>query len=865
MATIQEDKVTPQWVDDLYQIEMTDPVTGGSDGVANRQAKQLGQRTQFLRKELGNLKDKKASISNIGLVQLSSDIDSSSEDYAATPKAVSQVYKKVEHVASEFKSYLITGGIAELRKTRSSEMRIVQLSAYEAEGHLGGGVFIADHNDHTSADNGGSIIVSDAGVRWKRADKAKIQDFGAKSNGVDDDLDAFKLAMASGLSVYVPPGEYKLSQNVFGNNLWTDGRVIFIGDYAANVFNIKGQAASRLREICANMAAGNAVKIACFGDSTTDGNSTAGWIQNPVDAAGNAVGIIDHAATSPNAWPTKLEPILRDMFKNNKIKVCNAGYSGRRVHDGWAYRNYDAAITRNPSYGHPDICFIGFGLNDIADGSFTVDKFCQHLELLIQKVMATGTVPVILSCDAHRRGGSNARNRVRSSRELDEGKRALCEKYDITYLAIDAAEKDFWAKNKDGHQWRNSQTDGLHYGNVGHAFKASWIASQLFKDVYVYTGTPMVMDSFDSRSGYQYDYSDSSTDNRNRTGANVLVNSSKLKKGDALLTAWIWVDHPDATLIYRGIDNEAMDIAVFDDTNLPTITCEEYIGNTNWRCAPSNLGVARTNATSVVDGQPSGHRITDMPYLLGRLSYGLNKVQYLATGPLSNGSGGFLSTYCGYFEIINSLYNDSAARNVLQTSGAIILNSAVKSEPTAGNCIKLPVESADGCNLISAAYDVDYANGVEFFIDCVRDVATGIILMSNKTFYDNEYPAAGRLCHYLYFSQKDLGSGNENVINFGFLYADGETYANSHTNIFTDKPIAGLGDKFTVRIQRINKEQQRLTIYNGWQTNADPVVDETFTAQVPLVGMAGGVFSNFLSTQALPKFVSLNQMIVKTF
>ncbi len=64
MATIQEDKVTPQWVDDLYQIEMTDPVTGGSDGVANRQAKQLGQRTQFLRKELGNLKDKKASISN---------------------------------------------------------------------------------------------------------------------------------------------------------------------------------------------------------------------------------------------------------------------------------------------------------------------------------------------------------------------------------------------------------------------------------------------------------------------------------------------------------------------------------------------------------------------------------------------------------------------------------------------------------------------------------------------------------------------------------------------------------------------------------------------------------------------------------
>lgn len=36
MATIQENKVTPEWVDDLYQIEMTDPVMGGADGVANR-------------------------------------------------------------------------------------------------------------------------------------------------------------------------------------------------------------------------------------------------------------------------------------------------------------------------------------------------------------------------------------------------------------------------------------------------------------------------------------------------------------------------------------------------------------------------------------------------------------------------------------------------------------------------------------------------------------------------------------------------------------------------------------------------------------------------------------------------------------
>ncbi|KVG24745.1 gp53-like domain-containing protein [Burkholderia ubonensis] len=41
-----------QWEEDLYQIETSDPVEGGPDGVSNRQAKQLGGRTRYLKQQV---------------------------------------------------------------------------------------------------------------------------------------------------------------------------------------------------------------------------------------------------------------------------------------------------------------------------------------------------------------------------------------------------------------------------------------------------------------------------------------------------------------------------------------------------------------------------------------------------------------------------------------------------------------------------------------------------------------------------------------------------------------------------------------------------------------------------------------------
>lgn len=88
-----------QWEDDVYQIETSDPVLGGPDGVSNRPQKQLANRTQWLKKQIeqanNDLADHirsrnhpDATLTDKGFVRLYSGVTSLDETMAATPKAV---------------------------------------------------------------------------------------------------------------------------------------------------------------------------------------------------------------------------------------------------------------------------------------------------------------------------------------------------------------------------------------------------------------------------------------------------------------------------------------------------------------------------------------------------------------------------------------------------------------------------------------------------------------------------------------------------------------------------------------------------------------------------------------------------------
>ena len=146
MANLNE---TAQWETGIYQLETSDPVMGGPDGIDNRQAKQLANRTLWLKNQTealqtatagkaassttvtagngltggGNLTASRtislgqpgqitaqsqnavqssghthaidtATTSRAGIVQLESSTGSQAEDRAATPKAVKAAYDK---------------------------------------------------------------------------------------------------------------------------------------------------------------------------------------------------------------------------------------------------------------------------------------------------------------------------------------------------------------------------------------------------------------------------------------------------------------------------------------------------------------------------------------------------------------------------------------------------------------------------------------------------------------------------------------------------------------------------------------------------------------------------------------------------
>lgn len=88
-----------QWDEDIYQIETSDPVLGGPEGVSNRPQKQLANRTLWLKKRLEDANNAlaeheksrnhpDATLTAKGFVKLYSGVTTMDETMAATPKAV---------------------------------------------------------------------------------------------------------------------------------------------------------------------------------------------------------------------------------------------------------------------------------------------------------------------------------------------------------------------------------------------------------------------------------------------------------------------------------------------------------------------------------------------------------------------------------------------------------------------------------------------------------------------------------------------------------------------------------------------------------------------------------------------------------
>lgn len=122
MANLKEQE---KWEDGIYQIEENDPVLGGAEGITNRPAKQLANRTAWLKKALSLLDLKaqpktltatstnkvdedghshaidKASLTQQGIVQLTNALNSDAENLALTAKAGKALAQQIVQAKQE--------------------------------------------------------------------------------------------------------------------------------------------------------------------------------------------------------------------------------------------------------------------------------------------------------------------------------------------------------------------------------------------------------------------------------------------------------------------------------------------------------------------------------------------------------------------------------------------------------------------------------------------------------------------------------------------------------------------------------------------------------------------------------------------
>ncbi|WP_445611729.1 tail fiber/spike domain-containing protein [Hafnia alvei] len=424
--------------------------------------------------------------------------------------------------------------------------------------------------------------------------------------------------------------------------------------------------------VIAKMASGDAVSIVCYGDSTTDGNGTSGWTQNPIDNSGNAIGNIDHNINSPNSWPVVLESILRGMYKNNNISVHNAGYSGKRMDNGWAVSNYDAAVANNPHYGNGDLTIIDFGLNDIQAGVSVLNNHILQTEVIVEKLLRIGSLPILISSGPEFRDTDDGglRDNEQISQQINVAKKTICKKYKIPFIDKAKAMKLWLENGASGSDWMSAQPDALHFGDLGHRFQAAFIASRLYGDIIeVDRGGVQNIPFMDSRSNSPAGSVQIYKAQKTKFGANPLFQNPFVSSnlGLSVMQCWVWCNTDESGVIYNSIDND------YQSVYSPEFNSKIKVTDVTLNKLIHNLPSPNVGPAINVSGAFRG---ADVPISICNLGYGLNLVECVLPSSLSVMEA---STYFhGWFSFIDAAntVKKGGLSNLLRDTGDIYYRSS---------------------------------------------------------------------------------------------------------------------------------------------------------------------------------------------
>lgn len=152
-----------------------------------------------------------------------------------------------------------------------------------------------------------------------------------------------------------------------------------------------------LKEALCRWYAGEKFPIGFFGDSTTDGmGTTSGGGHETQDTNAGGWGLADYINT--DAYPHKLESLLKSATGNESLRIYNIGYSGHRFKSVIPY--YDDIFGN--AYADVQMVGIVFGINDrlTTDQKAYYDEFRNNLIYTIEYLYSKGIQPFMVTTQA---------------------------------------------------------------------------------------------------------------------------------------------------------------------------------------------------------------------------------------------------------------------------------------------------------------------------------------------------------------------------------------------------------------------------------------------------------------------------------
>lgn len=238
-----------------------------------------------------------------------------------------------------------------------------------------------------------------------------------------------------------------------------------------------------LRQALCNWYAGEKFPIGFFGDSTTDGmKTTSGGGHETQDTNAGGWGRVDYINT--DAYPHKLEVLLKAATGSDALRVYNIGYSGRSFKS--VLPHYDDIF----GHAYADVKMVGivFGINDrlTTDAKAYYDEFRQNLTYTVEYLYAKGIQPFMVTtqailepfCPTTLEAQYYPLRDSENVNTIANGiMREVAEEYGLEVIDMNAYGE--FMMNYSQIPMNDFCTDNLHFKNAGHTAESEYLYSVL--------------------------------------------------------------------------------------------------------------------------------------------------------------------------------------------------------------------------------------------------------------------------------------------------------------------------------------------------------------------------------------------------